>query len=185
MEGPINQTQFFPPPQVRPQAHEWRSHLQWQASWIFRWSPSQPSFDWFRTPLETTQQLTPVTCRLCQAHRINDRTQNTPQGPPGGSAGKESACNAGDPSSIPGSGRSPGEGTAYPLQYSWASLVAQTIKNVPAMRETCAWSLNWDNSLEKGMATHFTMLVWRIPTDRGAWRATVHGVSKNQTWLSD
>ena len=51
------------------------------------------------------------------------------------SVGKESACNAGDPSLIPGSGRSPGEGTGYPLQYSWASLVAQLVKN-PAMWET-------------------------------------------------
>ena len=48
---------------------------------------------------------------------------------PGGSDGKESTCNAGDPSSIPGSGRSPGDGIGYPLQYSWASLVAQTVKN--------------------------------------------------------
>ena len=50
--------------------------------------------------------------------------------------GKESACNAGDPSSIPGSGRSAGEGIGRPLQYSWASLVAQLVKNPPAMRET-------------------------------------------------
>ena len=57
-------------------------------------------------------------------------------GLPGSSVGKESACNAGDPSSIPGSGRSPGEGIGYPLQYSWASLVAQLGKNPPAMRET-------------------------------------------------
>ena len=55
---------------------------------------------------------------------------------PGGSAGKESACNAGDPSSIPGSGSSPGEGIGYPLQYSWAFLVAQLVKNPPAVRET-------------------------------------------------
>ena len=55
---------------------------------------------------------------------------------PGSSAGKESTCNAGDPSSIPGSGRSPGEGISYPFQYSWASLVAQMVKNLPAMRET-------------------------------------------------
>ena len=55
---------------------------------------------------------------------------------PGGSAGKESACNAGDPSSIPGLGRSAGEGIGYPLQYSWASLVAQLVKNPPAMQET-------------------------------------------------
>jgi len=51
---------------------------------------------------------------------------------PDSSVGKESTCNAGDPSSIPGSGRSPGEGIGYPLQYSWASLVAQLVKNQPA-----------------------------------------------------
>ena len=55
---------------------------------------------------------------------------------PGSSASKESTCNAEDPSSIPGSGRSPGEGIGYPLQYSWASLVAQMVKNPPAMWET-------------------------------------------------
>ena len=55
---------------------------------------------------------------------------------PDSSVGKESACNAGDPGSIPGSGRSPGEGTGYPLQYSWASLVAQLVKNLPSMWET-------------------------------------------------
>ena len=55
---------------------------------------------------------------------------------PGGSVGKESTCNAGDPSWIPGLGRSPGEGVGYPLQYSWASLVTQIIKNPPEIRET-------------------------------------------------
>ena len=55
---------------------------------------------------------------------------------PGSSAGKESACHIGDPSSIPGLGRSPGEGIGYPLQYSWALLVAQMVKNLPAMWET-------------------------------------------------
>ena len=57
-------------------------------------------------------------------------------GSPDSSVGKESSCNAGDPSSTPGSGRSPGERIGYPLQYSWASLVAQLVKNLPAMRET-------------------------------------------------
>ena len=52
------------------------------------------------------------------------------------SVGKESNCNTGDPGSIPGSGRSPGEGIGYPLQYSWASLVAQLVKNPPAIQET-------------------------------------------------
>jgi len=55
---------------------------------------------------------------------------------PGSSAGKESTCNAGDPGSIPGLGRSPGEGIGYPLQYSWASLVAQLVNNPPVIQET-------------------------------------------------
>ena len=79
------------------------------------------------------------------------------------SAGKETACNAGDPGSIPGSGRSPGEGIDYPLQYSWASLVAQTGKNPPAMRETWLQSLGWEDPLEEGMTTHSSILAWRIP----------------------
>ena len=73
---------------------------------------------------------------------------------PDSSVGKESACNAGDPSSIPGSGRSTGEGIGYPLQYSWASLVAQLVKNPPAMWETWVRSLGWEDLLEEGMATH-------------------------------
>ena len=77
---------------------------------------------------------------------------------PGGSEGKASACNARDLGSIPGSGRSPGEGKGYPLQYSWASLVAQLVKNLPAMLETWVRSLGWDNPLEKGKATHSSIL---------------------------
>ena len=69
---------------------------------------------------------------------------------PGVSVGKESSCNADDPNSIPGSGRSPGEEIGYPLQYSWASLVAQLVKNPPAMRETWVQSLGWKEPLEKG-----------------------------------
>ena len=64
------------------------------------------------------------------------RGEKSQLGFPDGSAGKESACNVGDLGSIPGLGRSPGEGIGYPLQYSWASLVAQLVKNLPAMRET-------------------------------------------------
>ena len=79
------------------------------------------------------------------------------------SVGKESACNAGDPDSIPGSGRSTGEGIDYPLQYSWASLMAQLVKNPPAMQDTWGQSLGWEDPLEKGEATHFSILAWRIP----------------------
>ena len=64
------------------------------------------------------------------------RADLTNLGFPDSSVGKESACNAGDPSLIPGLGRSTGKGIGYPLQYSWASLVAQLVKNLPAMRET-------------------------------------------------
>ena len=89
----------------------------------------------------------------------------------GSSAGKESACNTGHPSLIPGSGRYPGEGIGYPLLYSWTSLVAQTVKKPPAMWETWVWSLGWEDPLGEGMATHSSILTWRIPMDRGAWQA--------------
>ena len=82
---------------------------------------------------------------------------------PDSSAGKESACNAGDPSSIPVLGRSTVESIGYPLQYSWASLMAQLVKNLPAMWETWVQSLVWEDPLEKGTATHSGILAWRIP----------------------
>ena len=104
---------------------------------------------------------------------------------PGSSAGKESTCNAGDPSLIPGLGRSPAEGIGYWLQYSWVSLVAQIVKNPPAMRETWVWSLGWEDPLEEGMATHSSILAWRIPMVREAWRTTVRGVTNSQAWQSD
>ena len=74
------------------------------------------------------------------------------------SVGKESACNTGDLGSIPGLGRSAGEGTGYPLQYSWASLVSRLVKNPPAMWETWVLSLGWEDPLEKGKATHSSIL---------------------------
>ena len=80
-----------------------------------------------------------------------------------GSAGEESACNIGDPGSIPGSGRSTREGIVYLLQYSWASLVAQLVQKLPAMWETWVRSLGWEDSLEKGKMTHSSILAWRIP----------------------
>ena len=69
------------------------------------------------------------------------------EGFPDSSVGKESACNAGDPGLIPGSGRSPGEGLVYLLQYSWASLVAQVVSNLPTVQETLVrfwvWKILW------------------------------------------
>jgi len=80
---------------------------------------------------------------------------------PGGSDSKESTCNVGDPGWIRGSGRSPGEGIRYPLQYSWASLVAQTVKNPPAMQET-GFNPGSGRSLEGGNGTHSSILAWEI-----------------------
>ena len=80
---------------------------------------------------------------------------------PDSSVGKESICNAGDPSSIPGLGRSPGEEIGYPHQYFCASLVVQLVKNPPAMWETWVWSLGWEDPLEKGKA--LSILALRIP----------------------
>ena len=85
---------------------------------------------------------------------------------PDGSVGKESACNARDPGLIPGSGRSAGEGIGYPLQYSWASLVAELVKNLPEMQETWVRSLGWENPVEKGKVTHSSILAWRIAKSR-------------------
>ena len=92
---------------------------------------------------------------------------------PSSSAGKESVCNAGDPDLIPGSRRSAGEEIGYPLQYSWASLVAQLVKNPPAMRETWVQSLGWEDPLEKGKAIHSRILAWMD--------CIVHGVTKSRT----
>ena len=87
-------------------------------------------------------------CELCVEETLFD--QWFYQGFSDSSVGKESVCNAGDPGSIPGLGRSPGEGIGYLLQYSWASLVAQLVKNLPAMQETLVQFLGWEDLLQKG-----------------------------------
>ena len=100
---------------------------------------------------------------------------------PDSSVDKESACNAGDLSSIPWSGRSAGEGRSYPLQYSWTSPVAQLVKNPPAMRETWVQSLDWEDPLVKRKATHSSVLAWRIPGsgEPGGLVATHHQHHRN------
>ena len=77
-------------------------------------------------------------------------------------------------------GRYAGEGISYPLQYSWAFLVAQLVKNPPAVWETWVQSLDWENPLEKGKATHSGILAWRIPWTIQFMDYTVHGVTENQ-----
>ena len=66
-----------------------------------------------------------------------------------------------------------------------ASLVAQMVKNPPAMQETWVWSLGWEDPLQEGMATHSSILTWKIPMDTGTWQATVHEVTTSQTQLND
>ena len=63
--------------------------------------------------------------------------------------------------------------------------MAQMVKNLPAMWETWIQSLGWEDPLEEGMENHSSVLAWRIPLDRGAWLAIVHGVTKSGTRLSD
>ena len=117
-------------------------------------------------------------------HRLNISLilPNKSLGFPGSSGGKEFACHAGGPILIPGLGRSSEEGIGYPLQYSWASVVAQTAKNLPIM-----WETGFDpwvgKILEEGIATHSSILAWRNSMDRGAWEATVYGVTKIWTPL--
>ena len=96
---------------------------------------------------------------------------------PGNSAGKESSCNAGDPSSISGLGRSTGEEIGYPLQYFWASLLAQMVKNLPAMGETWVRPLGREDPLEKGKSTHSVFWPGEFHGQRSL-EATVHGVAE-------
>ena len=96
------------------------------------------------------------------------------------SVGKESTCKAGDPGLIPVLGRSAEEGIGYPLQYSWASLVAQLVKNPPAVWETWIQSLGREDPLEKGKATFLqnSPVFWP-----GEFHA--HGIAKSQIRLSN
>ena len=110
-----------------------------------------------------SQTLTAGICSKVRFYLQGANCQQCVLSFPDGSIGKESACHAGDLGSIPGLRRSPAEGIGYPLQYSWASLVAQTLKNPPATQETWVRSLGWEDLLEEGMATHSSILAWRIP----------------------
>ena len=73
------------------------------------------------------------------------------------------------------------ESLYFPLLFTRASLVAQLVKNLPAMHETLVRFLGWEDPLEEGMTTHSRILSWRISRDRKAWQATAHGVAKTQT----
>ena len=95
---------------------------------------------------------------------------------PDSSVGKQSTCSAGDPGSILGLGKSAGEGIGYPLQYSWASLLAQLVKNPPAMRETCIRSLGWERSPGEGKGYPLQYFGLENSMD-----CIVHGVAESDT----
>ena len=95
------------------------------------------------------------------------------------------ASNAGNPGSIPGLGRCPGERIGYLLQYSWAPLMAQMVKNLPTVQVTSGLIPGVEKFSEAGHSTHSIILAFRICMDRGAWQATVHGITKSWTRLSD
>ena len=104
---------------------------------------------------------------------------------PSCSTGKESSRNSGDPSQIPGSGNSPGEGIDYPLQYSGASLVTQVVKNPPAMWKTWVQSLGWEDPPGGGHGNPLQYSSIENPHGQRSWRGTVYGVPKSQTRLSN
>ena len=121
--------------------------------------------------------------KVCDSKNIK-HAQVQDRGFPCSSAGEESACNAGDPSLIPGSGGSPGEGINYTLQYSWASVVTHMVKNLPVKQETQVSSLRWEDPLEEGMGIHSSILAWRIPKNRGDVGLQYTGV-QSRTLLSN
>ena len=101
--------------------------------------------------------------------RTEETFSNEQMGFPDSSTGKESACNAGDPGSIPGLGSSPGEGIGYPFQDSWASLVAQTVKNPPSRKKTWVRPLGWEDPLEEDMALQYSCLGQRNLVGHSSW----------------
>ena len=126
------------------------SILAWKIPWTEEPGGLQPMGSQNRHNLVIKQHQQMNSETICSLKFILWNLINTAKGFPDNSVGKESACNARDPSLISGWGRSTGEGIGYPLQYSWASLVTQLVKNPPAMRETWVRPLGWEDSPGKG-----------------------------------
>ena len=146
-------------------------------------------FLFLRQSISSYRQIIPKTSDKYLKKEKEREKRKKLKGFPGGSAGNESTCNAGDPSSIPGSERSPGKGRGYPLQYSWASLVSSMVKNPPAWWETWVQSLGWEDPLETGKAIHSSIQPCISPwhpkkSDRSEQLLTAHS-RMNQLHYSD
>ena len=131
-------------------------------AWKIPWTEPVGYSPWGHKESDITEQLSTHT-HICVIYLLAAFDSEMLNKFPDSSVGKNSACNAGDLGSILGLGRSTGEGIGYPLQYSWASLLAQLVKKSSAMWETWIPSLGWENPLEKGTATHSSISAWRIP----------------------
>ena len=126
-------------------------------AWRIPWTEELQTVDWWATVPGVEKSRTRLSNQA--QHTQHNRKYNMCRSFPHSSFGKESVCSSGDHSSIPGSGRSAGEGIGCPLQYAWASFRAQLVKILPAMWETWVQSLGWEDPLEKGKATHSGILV--------------------------
>ena len=157
----------------------WPMECSWDDVWLSKPDIKKPYSFYF-----CYLRLLLPSCQETQCGLLLEENWDDLPGNPDSSDGKESTCNAGDPSLTHWLGRSLGEGIGYPLQYPGAFLVTQMIKNLPAMRETWVRSLGWEDPLVEGMATHSSILAWRTPMDKGVWRATGHGVTESRPWLS-
>ena len=136
----------------------WDSWMASPAQWTWVWV-SSGSWWWTGKP-GMLQSMGSQRVRYDWATEMN-WTECIRMGSPDSSVGIEPTCNAGDPGSIPWPGRFAGEGTGYPFKYSWASLVAQLVKN--PLREILVQSLGWEDPMEKGKTTQSSILTWRIP----------------------
>ena len=103
---------------------------------------------------------------------------------PGSSAGEESTGNAGDPGSIPGSGRSPGEGIRYPTPAFMSFPGGSAVKHLSTIWETWVWSLGWEDPLEEGMASHSSILAWRIPIEEPGRRRSMGSQRVRHDWAT-
>ena len=136
-------------------------HARLRCPWDFTGKNTGVGCHFPRRGTVPTQGSNRVSCISCTGRRILYHCTTREGGFPCSSAGKESTCNAGALSLIPGLGRAPGEGIAY--QYSWTSLVAQLVKSLLSVQETQVQFLGWEVLLEKEMATYSSILACKMP----------------------